>query len=75
MTQFDPNKQYTWEPGDKFEISGAELGMIQNLTKSILYTEESQKVLLAQHVNTTMLTLISKGVEEGIVKEVPQVQK
>jgi len=41
--QYNPNSRYTWKPEDKFEISGQEFGLILNMVRSYLATEEAGK--------------------------------
>ena len=36
MATYDPNKRYTWTPNDKFELSGAEFGLILNAFRATL---------------------------------------
>ena len=69
MAQYDPNKRYTWQPEDKFELSGREFGLILNTLRAILNTEEAAKILLAQQANAMIEASLARGVEEGIVKE------
>ena len=69
MAQYDPNKRYTWQPEDKFELSGREFGLILNTLRAILNTEEAAKILLAQQANAAIEAVMAKGVEMDIVKE------
>lgn len=70
--QYDRNKQYSWGPNDKFEISGAELGMVSKFLRAMLSTEEAAKILLAQQTNIAIESIIARGVEEGTIKEIVQ---
>lgn len=70
MAQYDPNKRYTWQPEDKFELNGREFGIILNSLRAILNTEEAAKILLAQQANAAIENIMAKGVEADIVKEV-----
>ena len=70
MAQYDPNKRYTWGPEDKFEFNGREFGLILNSLRAILNTEEAAKILLAQQANAAIESVMAKGVELDIVKEV-----
>ena len=70
MAQYDPNKRYTWQPEDKFELSGREFGLILNTLRAILNTEEAAKIMLAQQANAAIESVMAKGVELDIVKEV-----
>lgn len=69
MGQYDPNKRYTWQPEDKFELSGREFGLILNTLRAILNTEEAAKILLAQQANAVVEGALARGVEQDIVKE------
>lgn len=70
MAQYDPNKRYTWQPEDKFELNGREFGIILNSLRAILNTEEAAKILLAQQANAAIENIMAKGVEADVVKEV-----
>ena len=70
MAQYDQNKRYTWGPDDKFEFNGREFGLILNSLRAILNTEEAAKIMLAQQSNAAIESIMAKGVEADIVKEV-----
>lgn len=69
MAQYDPNKPYTWNPDDKFEFSGREFGLILNMVRAILSTEEAAKIMLAQQANSALEGALARAVETGTVKE------
>ncbi len=71
MAQYDPNKRYTWTPEDKFELNGAQFGLILNTLRSILNTEEAAKIILAQQANAAIEAVMAAAVEADIVKEAP----
>jgi len=75
MATYDPNKRYTWTPQDKFELNGAEFGMILNALRATLGTEEAAKILLANQANTAIENALSKAVEADVVKEAPEEPK
>jgi hypothetical protein len=75
MATYDANKRYTWTPQDKFELNGAEFGMILNALRATLGTEEAAKILLANQANTAIENALSKAVEADIVKEAPEEPK
>jgi len=70
MATYDPNKRYTWTPTDKFELSGAEFGLILNAFRALLATEEAGRVLLANQANEAVERALAAAVEADIVKEV-----
>lgn len=72
MATYDPNKRYTWTPEDKFELSGAEFGMILNAFRATLATEEAARILLINEANNAVERSLSRAVEADIVKEVPE---
>ena len=74
MATYDPNKRYTWTPQDKFELNGAEFGMILNTLRAILGTEEAAKVLLANQANDAIENALAKAVEADVVKEAEDVK-
>jgi len=69
MAQYDPNKKYTWTPEDTFELTGRDFGLILNMLRSMLNTEEAAKILLAQQANSEIEAVLARGVEAGHVKE------
>jgi len=74
MATYDPNKRYTWTPTDKFELSGAEFGLILNAFRALLATEEAGRVLLANEANQAVERALAAAVEADIVKEAPEQQ-
>ena len=74
MATYDPNKRYTWTPQDKFELNGAEFGMILNALRAILGTEEAAKILLANQANDAIENALAKAVEADVVKEAEDVK-
>lgn len=72
MATYDPNKRYTWTPTDKFELSGAEFGLVLNAFRALLATEESARILLANQANEAVERALAAAVEADIVKEVPE---
>jgi len=69
MATYDPNKKYTWSPNDKFEITGAEFGLILNALRSTLSTQEAHRILLADQANDAIENVMAKSVEAGVIKE------
>ena len=72
MATYDPNKRYTWTPTDKFELSGAEFGLILNAFRALLATEEAGRVLLANEANQAVERALAAAVEADVVKEAPE---
>ena len=72
MATYDPSKRYTWTPTDKFELSGAEFGLILNTLRAVLNTEEAAKVLLANQANEAIERVLAAAVEADVVKESPE---
>jgi hypothetical protein len=70
MATYDPNKRYTWTPDDKFEISGAEFGLILNSLRATISTPEAARILLANEANQAIENALAKAVEADVVKEV-----
>ena len=67
--QYNPNSRYTWKPEDKFEISGQEFGLILNMVRSYLATEEAGKYQLMMQTNDVIEKIMKQGVEGGVIKE------
>lgn len=74
MATYDPNKRYTWTPTDKFELNGAEFGLILNAFRALLATEEAGRVLLASQANEAVERALAAAVEADVVKEAPETQ-
>jgi hypothetical protein len=72
MATYDPSKRYTWTPTDKFELSGAEFGLILNTLRAVLNTEEAAKILLANQANEAIERVLAAAVEADVVKEAPE---
>lgn len=70
MSKYDPNKRYTWQPTDKFEMTGDQFGLILNAFRSVLATPEAQRILYIQQANNAVEDIIANAVEGDIVKEV-----
>ena len=67
--KYDRSKEYSWQPEDRFEITGVELGVLSQTFRAILGTPEAAKILLAQQGNMAIEEILSRGVEAGVVKE------
>jgi len=72
MATYDPSKRYTWAPDAKFELTGDEFGLIINMVRAVLSTEEARRVLLASRANEAIEEVMAKAVEADIVKEAPE---
>lgn len=69
MATYDATKRYSWNPDDKFELTGHEFGLILNTFRTILNTEEASRILLAAKANDAIEGVMARSVEIGIVKE------
>lgn len=70
MTQYDPNKKYTWTPKDKFEFSGEQFGKILNAFRAVLSTPEAQRILRINDAHDELEKVFAEKIEQGIVKEI-----
>lgn len=70
MSKYDPNKQYKWEESDEFVMNGNQFGLLLNAFRTYLAKPESQEVMLMMKAETEITTLLAKGVESGLVKEI-----
>lgn len=70
MAQYDPSKKYTWTPEDTFTLSGAEFGLFLNTVRAYLSSEEASRFQLMIQANQVIESLMIKGVEAAIIKEV-----
>lgn len=72
--QFDPKKNYRWEPDDVFEMSGLDFSTIYNtLKEAVLKPGGTPAINLVASFNLAT-ALLAKGVEEGIINEIPEEQ-
>jgi len=67
---YDPSKFYTWQPEDKFELSGNEFGTILNAIRAVLQTPEAERIMMLDRANRTIEGMMAKAVEQGTVTEV-----
>ena len=75
MANYDPNKRYTWTPQDKFELNGAEFGLVLNALRAVLSTEEAARFHIATEANQAIENALAKAVEADIVKEAEEAPK
>jgi len=75
MATYDSNKRYTWTPDDKFELTGAEFGIVLNALRAILSTEEAARILLTNEANQAIERALAAAVEADIVKEAEEAPK
>lgn len=68
-TTYDPNKNYSWQPEDVFEMNGKEFGLLLNTVRAILSTEQAAHIRLALQCNDAIEGIMHTAIEKGIVKE------
>ena len=67
--KYNPDKDYSWNPDEKFVISGREFGLILNTVRAILSTEQAQQILLADRTNYVLEGIMAREVENGKIIE------
>jgi len=72
MAEYNPNERYTWKPEDKFEITGQQFGLILNMVRQHLSTEEAGKFMLMQQTNDVVENIMKSGVESGVITTAPE---
>jgi hypothetical protein len=72
---YNPNKNYSWEPEDKFEMSGKDFGLLLNTMRAIVGTEQASHIRLALQCNDAIEGIMATAVAQGIVKEVADLPK
>ena len=72
---YDPSKKYTWSTEHNFTISGGEFGVILNALRAITNTPEAHAIFLADRATGAIESVLARGVEAGIVKEVEETPK
>ena len=70
MAEYNPNARYTWTPEDKFELSGQEFGLILNMVRSYLASEDAARFQLMNQTNEVIEKIMKAGVEADVIKEV-----
>ena len=68
--EYNPEKQYTWKADDKFELNGQEFGLIINIVKSLINTEEAKKFQLLFKANEILENSVKISVENNIAQEI-----
>ena len=66
---FDPNKKYRWGQEDEFVVSGGEFGLLLNALRAIIATPDAQRILLAEKANEVVENVLTRNVENGLVRE------
>lgn len=72
---YDPQKNYTWLPDDKIEITGSQFGMILNTFRSILASPLASMMRNLELANTAVEEIMAKQVENGVIKEIQPKQQ
>jgi hypothetical protein len=72
MATYDPSKRYSWNPEDKFVLTGNQFGLVLNALRALLNTEEAARILLANEANDAIEKALAEAVENDVVKEAPQ---
>lgn len=68
---YDPNKRYTWNKDEKFEMTGHQFGTILNAFRSVLSSQEAARILAIDHANDIIEQVMAESVAKGIVIEIP----
>tara|TARA_Y100000004_G_scaffold194905_1_gene260662 strand:- start:74 stop:334 length:261 start_codon:yes stop_codon:yes gene_type:complete len=72
MAEYNPQSRYTWKPEDKFEITGQQFGLILNMVRSYLSSEDAGKFMMMQQTNDVIEGIMKQGVESGVIVESPE---
>lgn len=70
--QYDPRKNYSWQPNSTFVMNGEEFGIILNSLRALLNTPEAQRILLADKANKVIENSLARAVEVGVAKKTPK---
>ena len=70
MAEYNPNARYTWTPEDTFQLSGQEFGLILNMVRSYLASEDGARFQLMSQTNEVIEKIMKAGVEADVIKEV-----
>lgn len=69
--EYQPQKQYTWDPEAKFELTGGQFGLWLNTIRSIVASPEAVRVQQAMQCNEVIEGLMAQGVAKGVIIEGP----
>lgn len=70
---FDPQKSYQWQREDTFEISGAELHALNQLSAILMEDPAVQRILAIVDGRNILTSIIRRNVEAGAIQEAVQV--
>ena len=75
MAKFDQEKQYSWAPGDVFDMQGKELEQLFNTTHTIVNTNVplAQLYIMVYELFKTSGEILKRNVENDKIKEVEAV--
>lgn len=68
--QYDPQKNYKWQPDDIFELSGIDFSTVFNTLKEAALSPTGTSALNIVASYNLMQSLLIKGIEEGVIVEV-----
>jgi len=69
VPEYDPSKQYTWEPDAKFELTGSEFGLWLNTVRGLVSSKESMQLRMAMEANNVIEKIMAHGVSKGVIVE------
>ena len=69
---FNTNKQYQWNPQDKFELDGTAFSILLNTCRAILGSEEGMKIMAVKQASDKLEDILRQAVNTGAVKELEQ---
>jgi CRISPR/Cas system type I-B associated protein Csh2 (Cas7 group RAMP superfamily) len=72
MATYDSTKRYSWNPEDKFVLTGSQFGIVLNALRAVLNTEEAARILLINEANNAIERALHEAVENDVVKEAPE---
>jgi hypothetical protein len=66
--QYDPKTNYVWTPEDTFEITGQQFGLLLNVVRSYMQSEEAAKFRSMVEASKVLESVLIQGVETGVIK-------
>ena len=69
--QYDPAKQYTWDPKAVFSLTGAQFGLLLNTLRGAVSTKEAMQLRMTMDCNDVIEGLMAHGVGARTITEVP----
>jgi hypothetical protein len=69
---FDPKKNYKWEPSDTFKLTGQQFASLYHLLSQEMNVPGGAPLSLKVEAHGVIMALFQEGVVEGVISEANQ---